>query len=410
MSLLNAQIDSNPSDPLYLTADLSQVYTDTDPRTYELSYYSYLIVPTASTPTDPLTLNQGYSLGAFGSYALCQGQQQIDNLGYSALPINLVEDGYAQLQKIPGAEVPATTSEFIQGCNNPTFSPDGTDKLATNDPMPPACDQQGTAQCATTSNTLVTFTTLTASPNPAAAGQPVTLTATVAPAGGTATPTGSVQFEVSGTDLGSPVALDSSGVASTTATFASAGTQEVSALYMPTDPTAFDSSANGVSMVTVARSDSVGIAVTVTNPPAGAFTFTVPANAMVTLTQRGDSALGVMADVTVSDTRNTYPGWSVVGQVSDFTSPTSNPAGDISGNQLGWGPDGSLGDGAALGGAVAPAAPGLGTAAAVLAYADPGSGFGTNSMGASLLLAIPRTVPSGNYSGELTLTAEPAGP
>jgi hypothetical protein len=136
----------------------------------------------------------------------------------------------------------------------------------------------------------------------------------------------------------------------------------------------------------------------------------VPANATVTLTQRGDSALGVMADVTVSDTRNTYPGWSVVGQVSDFTSPT-DPDVPIPGNQLGWVPTGTfLADGAVLGGTVAPASPGLGTTAAILASANPGTGFGASSLGANLTLAIPPATPSGNYSGELTLTAEPAGP
>lgn len=66
MSLLNAQVDTNPSDPLYGTADLSQVYTDTDPRTYELSYYSYMIVPTDTS--FGFTTGKGYTLGAFGSY------------------------------------------------------------------------------------------------------------------------------------------------------------------------------------------------------------------------------------------------------------------------------------------------------------------------------------------------------
>ena len=103
-------------------------------------------------PTDTsfgLTTDKGYTLGAFGQFLLCQGQTQVDALGYSALPINLVEDGYAQLQRIPGASVPTPTSAFIQGCDNPTFSSDGTSTLANTDPMPPACDQQGPTQCTT---------------------------------------------------------------------------------------------------------------------------------------------------------------------------------------------------------------------------------------------------------------------
>src|SRR5262249_17853008 len=108
VSLLDAQINMDPNSPLYLTEDLSQVYTDPDPRTYELSSYSYMIVPTDLS--GGMTTDKGYTLGAFGQYLLCQGQQQVDALGYSALPINLAEAGYAQLQRIPGARVPATTS------------------------------------------------------------------------------------------------------------------------------------------------------------------------------------------------------------------------------------------------------------------------------------------------------------
>jgi hypothetical protein len=90
---------------------------------------------------------EGETLGAFGSYLLCQGQTQVDALGYSALPINLVEAGFQQLQKIPGNTVPTESSTDIQNCNNPTFSPNGTNLLATDDPQPPACDKAGTTQC-----------------------------------------------------------------------------------------------------------------------------------------------------------------------------------------------------------------------------------------------------------------------
>ena len=145
VSLLKAQLNMDTSSALYLTQDLSQVYADTDPRTYELSSYSYMILPTDAN--FGLSSDKGYTLGAFGSYLLCQGQQQVDQLGYSALPINLVEAGYAQLQRIPGNQVANATSSFIQGCNNPTFSTNGTNTLATNDPMPPACDKQGSTQC-----------------------------------------------------------------------------------------------------------------------------------------------------------------------------------------------------------------------------------------------------------------------
>jgi phosphate ABC transporter phosphate-binding protein len=151
VSLMNARINTDPTSPLYLTADLSQVYTDTDPRTYELSSYSYMIVPTDLS--NGFTTDKGYTLAAFGQFALCQGQSLVDALGYSALPVNLVEAGYAQLQNIPGASLPATIAAFIANCNNPTFSPDGTNLLAQTAPAPPACDQQGRVQCNTGSPT-----------------------------------------------------------------------------------------------------------------------------------------------------------------------------------------------------------------------------------------------------------------
>jgi phosphate ABC transporter phosphate-binding protein len=73
VSLLNAKINTDSSNPsTYLIADLSGVYTDTDPRTYPLSYYSYLIVPTALEAG--FTTDRGATLGDFGRYALCQGQ------------------------------------------------------------------------------------------------------------------------------------------------------------------------------------------------------------------------------------------------------------------------------------------------------------------------------------------------
>jgi ABC-type phosphate transport system substrate-binding protein len=147
VALTQAQVDTNPSDPLDGIANLSNVYTNPDPRSYELSSYSYLIVPTDTS--NGFTTDKGYTLGTFGQYALCQGQQQVDVLGYSALPISLVENGYAQLQKIPGNQVPTPTTALLQGCNNPTYSSNGTNALANNDPYPPACDQQGPAQCVT---------------------------------------------------------------------------------------------------------------------------------------------------------------------------------------------------------------------------------------------------------------------
>jgi hypothetical protein len=188
-----------------------------------------------------------------------------------------------------------------------------------------------------------------------------------------------------------------------------AGTQVVSAVFTPADPTAYNGSVGTVSVIVVPPS-SVGITVTTTVAPAGAFTFTASTASTIAMTINGNTATGVMNPVTITDTRNTYPGWSVLGQVADFTNPASHPAGDIPGNQLGWVPTGTpLASGVVLGGTVAPGAPGLGTVPATLASANAGTGFGTSTLGANLTLAIPPGTPSGAYDGVLTLTADPAG-
>jgi phosphate ABC transporter phosphate-binding protein len=142
VSLLKAQINDDPSSPGYLTQNLSNVYNDPDPRTYEMSSYSYLIIPTAIE--DGFSTDKGYTLGKFVYYALCQGQQEAPILGYSPLPINLAEAGFAQVRKIPGVDVESIN---IQDCDNPTFSPSGKNTLALDAPYPPACAKAGSTQC-----------------------------------------------------------------------------------------------------------------------------------------------------------------------------------------------------------------------------------------------------------------------
>ncbi|HEY4024276.1 MAG TPA: phosphate ABC transporter substrate-binding protein PstS [Pseudonocardiaceae bacterium] len=145
VSLLKAQINMDASNPnTYLTQNLSQVYVNPDPRSYPLSSYSYMILPTTSA--NGLGPDKGNTLGDFGKYLLCQGQNQVDALGYSALPINLVQAGFDQLRRIPGATIPNIN---IATCNNPTFSANGTNTLATTDPYPAACDHIGATQCTT---------------------------------------------------------------------------------------------------------------------------------------------------------------------------------------------------------------------------------------------------------------------
>jgi hypothetical protein len=114
----------------------------------------------------------------------------------------------------------------------------------------------------------------------------------------------------------------------------------------------------------------------------------------------------VLNPVTVSDTRNTFPGWQVTGQESAFAGSGTSAGYTFSGNQLGWVPtDTSLGTGVTLGPTVTPASPGLGTTAGVLAQAHAPNGTGTSVLGANLTLAIPASAAAGPYAGTLTITA-----
>lgn len=144
VSLLKAKINNDPNSTEYLTQELEDVYTDPDPRSYPLSSYSYFILPTKVQ--GQFNEAKGRTLGAFAYYAMCQAQQQSASLGYSPMPINLVQASFEQIKKVPGVEV---QNIDLKQCKNPTFSPDGTNLLAANAPMPAACDKQGPDQCAT---------------------------------------------------------------------------------------------------------------------------------------------------------------------------------------------------------------------------------------------------------------------
>ncbi|MFF3845010.1 phosphate ABC transporter substrate-binding protein PstS [Streptomyces sp. NPDC002328] len=142
VALTQARINQNKKSVDYLTQILDGVYRNDDARAYPLSSYSYMIMPT--TEEAGFTKAKGNSLGTFGRYFLCDGQQQAEELGYSPLPKNLVQAGFEQLRKVPGAP---TASIDINSCRNPTFSSDGTNTLAKNAPFPKPCDKKGTTQC-----------------------------------------------------------------------------------------------------------------------------------------------------------------------------------------------------------------------------------------------------------------------
>jgi phosphate transport system substrate-binding protein len=143
VALLDADIRAD------LTQELARVYgkgTATDARSYPLSSYSYMILPTAENTRTKAA--QGRTLSDFAYYFLCEGQQQAEALGYSPLPVNLVEAGVKQVARIPG-----TTNKLRENdlgrCNNPTLSPSGGNRLAETAPFPPDCDKKGPVQCTT---------------------------------------------------------------------------------------------------------------------------------------------------------------------------------------------------------------------------------------------------------------------
>ena len=104
-----------------------------------------MIVPTGAN--DPrMNPAKANTLGDFAYYFLCDGQREAPALGYSPLPLNLVEAGFQQIAKVPGASSPGHNPST---CNNPTFDPKDPSKnlLAETAPEPQSCDKQGAGPC-----------------------------------------------------------------------------------------------------------------------------------------------------------------------------------------------------------------------------------------------------------------------
>jgi len=199
VGLLGARIDNDPSSPTYLTQDLRGVYANADARAYPLSSYSYMVVPTRLESA--FNEEKGRTLGAFAYYFLCEGQQQADALGYSPLPINLVQAGLDVVTKIPGVQGQEVD---IRKCNNPTFSASGENVLAKNAPQPPACDKRGPDQCGTGTGGAKTSTPVTTQ-----RGAPDAAAASGGGAGSGAAPADTATVAAGG----DPVALDPSALA-----------------------------------------------------------------------------------------------------------------------------------------------------------------------------------------------------
>ncbi|MDG4764955.1 substrate-binding domain-containing protein [Solwaraspora sp. WMMD406] len=199
VALTRARINDNPSSPDYLTQILDDVYAFDDPRSYPLSSYSYMIIPQKVELN--VTRDKGFTLASFANYFLCEGQQQADVLGYSPLPINLVQAAMEQVRKIPGAP---QQNIRIENCNNPTFSRDGTNTLARNAPQPSTCDRQGTTQSTAGTAGARQETPVNAAARCASGGGPSP--GRTATPGATATPGGGATTAPPTTSAGTPTA------------------------------------------------------------------------------------------------------------------------------------------------------------------------------------------------------------
>ena len=151
----------------YLTQDLDDVYTYKDPRSYPVSSYSYMIIPTSSNDRR-MTVAKRQTLADFLSYALCTGQSKTGPYGYSPLPLNLVKAAFGQVQKLgPDADGGAVAgvdikdpSANLASCDNPTFVKGNlaANHLAQIAPQPEACQKVGQGPCGVTGTTGTTGT------------------------------------------------------------------------------------------------------------------------------------------------------------------------------------------------------------------------------------------------------------
>jgi phosphate transport system substrate-binding protein len=113
-----------------LSQNLSNVYTGSQPDAYPLSAYSYLVAPcspslasaqgtTCDGPdtASPFPAAKGQALGVFVNYLACAGQQKMSVLGYSPLPLGLVQDDFDAIGRINGAVPPPAPTPA--NCPNP---------------------------------------------------------------------------------------------------------------------------------------------------------------------------------------------------------------------------------------------------------------------------------------------------
>ncbi len=189
-----------------------------------------------TSPASPIAQGTPVTLTATVTPAEAAGTVQFrDGTTNIGNPV-IVSDGAAS----------STTSTLTVGSHQLTavFTP--TDPAAFDPSTSPAVTFVVTVPAGATP----TSTALTASPaSPVTRGTPVTLTATVTPAEAA----GTVQFRDGTTNVGNPVIVSDGTASSTTSTLA-AGAHQLTAVFTPTDPAAFDPSTSSAVSLTVTGS------------------------------------------------------------------------------------------------------------------------------------------------------------
>jgi phosphate transport system substrate-binding protein len=152
VALTQAKINTDKASDKYLLQDLSNVYTYNDQRTYPLSSYSYMVIPTAADDAR-MTTAKRQTLADYLFYSICEGQKEVGPIGYSPLPVNLAQASFEQINKLKDADSGVNLNERdITKCKNPTFvaGQPSRNYLAEVAPKPPACDKQGAGPCGAT--------------------------------------------------------------------------------------------------------------------------------------------------------------------------------------------------------------------------------------------------------------------
>lgn len=199
------------------------IFADPDPNTSPLLWFRmapgvYTANPLTTGPDSIKTLSQTHPVAASSSGDLTLEQFETDS-AVSA------QDGYKNV-----VQVRLRTANAL---GQPTSTYDDADVLVD------AATHTWTQIYPGGSSVTQTTTSLKATPNPVKQRSSVKLTATEKPA-----TAGAVQFKSGSSKLGSPVAVNASGVAVKTITFLQPGSHKLSAVFTPTDSSFTGSSAS----------------------------------------------------------------------------------------------------------------------------------------------------------------------